>query len=382
MNSEYQVQRALWQDLAARGDVHGDYPASVAHAPWAVRLLMGVAGWLGAVFFLAFVFATVFVTTHGDGVALALAGAAMIAFAVLLYRRGGGGVALGQFALAASLAGQGLMIAGAAQAMTGDVFLDSAGFWFGVALFEAVLYVVLPNRLHRSLTALGAWCGLWIALELALAGNLHHAWRGVLWSPAWLAPLACALAAAFNLGEDRLCAAGRHGRLEPAADATLLVALIAALLLTGIRHPLGFVGLDGGALPVSTADWLPGALIALLLVAAARHECRRLGTDARTTAAVLLATTLFGALMAAAPAVGAGALAICLALRRGSLPWLGLGVAAVGTGFVWYYSALHWTLPAKSATLVAAGILLLACRAWLRRAGRRAESAHNEGGQA
>ena len=56
---------------------------------------------------------------------------------------------------------------------------------------------------------------------------------------------------------------------------------------------------------------------------------------------------------------------MALALRRASMAWMGLGVAAIAIGFVWYYSALHWTLLAKSVTLAAAGVLLLAGRYWL-----------------
>lgn len=381
MNPAPKTERALWQDLAARGEVQGDFSDVVGAAatPWAVRLLMGTAGWLGALFFVAFMFATVFAATHG-GVAVALTGAAMIVFAVLLYRRGGSGVALGQFALAASLAGQGLVVFGMAQALGGNA-AESATFWFGVAMLQGALYAVVPNRLHRFLAALGAWCALWVGLELALAGDFRHAWSGLFRSLGWLAPLACALAIVFTMDEGRLCAAGRHGRFEPAADATLLFALGASLLLTGTHHPLWV--LDEPVRGMGPAAyWLPGALIAAMLIAAARHECRRLGTDARTTTVVLPAAALFGALMAAAPAVGAGTLAIGLALRRGSLPWLGLGVAAVGIGFVWYYSALHWTLLAKSATLAAAGIVLLACRVWLRRADRQTAPARVEGEEA
>ncbi len=69
--------------------------------------------------------------------------------------------------------------------------------------------------------------------------------------------------------------------------------------------------------------------------------------------------------MSAAPAIGAGALALGLALRRASLPWLGLGVAAIAIGFIWYYSSLHWTLLAKSVTLAVAGLVLLGLRQWL-----------------
>jgi uncharacterized membrane protein len=86
---------------------------------------------------------------------------------------------------------------------------------------------------------------------------------------------------------------------------------------------------------------------------------------------LLVVSIAFGALMLMAPAVTAGVLALALALRRASLPWLGLAIAAIVLGFVWYYSSLQWTLLAKSATLAAAGVLLLVARIALIRLPRK-----------
>jgi len=53
------------------------------------------------------------------------------------------------------------------------------------------------------------------------------------------------------------------------------------------------------------------------------------------------------------------------------LPWIGLAIAAILLGFIWYYSTLQWTLLVKSVTLVAAGVLLLAARLALTRMPRK-----------
>lgn len=364
MTHSIQTEQALWRELAARGEVQGDPVASV-RTPWAVRALMGAAGWLGALFFQMFFLGAVFVAVRENAGAIALTGLAMIVLAAVLYRRGGAGIALGQFALAVSLSGQGMVIYGVAESLGGARLIETAAFWLGLAAFEAALYALVQNRLHRFLAALGVWVGLAVAVHIALTVSERHAWLAIPWSLGWLAPAACALAVWFTTAEERLCAAGRHGAFEPAMDATLLFALGAALVVTGATHPLAWLQLQETVPLFARARWLPGLLVGVVLVGFALLECRRLPLSFPAVVAVFAGTAAFSVLMAAAPAVAAGALALGLALRRDSLPWLGLGIAAIAIGFIWYYSSLHWTLLAKSITLAAAGVILIALRHWL-----------------
>lgn len=372
MTTPGSVEQALWRSLRAAGGVEGE-PVVPARTPWAVRFLMGAAGWLAACFFQVFILGGVFAAVSGNAVGITLTGVAMIALAVVLYRRQPG-IAVGQFALAASLGGQGLVLFGVGEAIGGPRAMETVTFWAGVTALEVLLYVLVPSRLHRTLSALGAWVAVGAALAVALSASGPEAWHRVPWALAWLLPLACALGVAFTVMEDRLCAAARDGQLEPAADATLLAALAAALASTGLSHPLGFLesATDGAGL---YAHWLGGGLTGGVLAVFAYIECRRLAQPVTVMAAVLATTFAFAAVMADAPAIGAGALAMGLALRRASLPWLGLGIAAIGLGFVWYYSSLHWTLLAKSATLAAAGLVLLAARLCLTRRGVAKEAA-------
>ncbi|KDP83480.1 hypothetical protein CF70_024760 [Cupriavidus sp. SK-3] len=360
ISDRYAVQ-AMWQDLATRGLVQGQPAQAQARTPWAVRLLMGLAGWLGAVFFLVFLLGSVFVAARNNQTAMMLCGAAMIALAAVLYRRRAGATALEQFALAVSLSGQGLLVYGASEAYGVSRLLESAGFWGALALFEAVLYVLVGNRLHRFLAALGVWTGVALALHLAMTPGLRHVWEAMSFSLGWLAPFALTLLTGFVLAEGRLCAAGLHGWLEPAADATLLFALGAALMVTGLGLPHALL-FDADTGRHTGNYWLAGALCGAVLAAFVLAEAGRLRLRPPVRAAALLGVVLFSALLAGAPAVVAAALALGLALRRGSLPWLGLAVAALGIGFVWYYSALHWTLLIKSATLAGAGIAVLLLR--------------------
>lgn len=366
--SDERTERLLWNQLAARGTVQGDYAATL-RTPWPIRLLMGGAGWLGALFFQMFLIGTVFAATRGNGPVMAVTGVAMIGFAVALYRmtaKESSRIALGQFALALSLGGQGMVIAGVGEALGFNRFLETAPFWLGVAALEAVLCALVPDRLHRFLSALGVWLAFAVAACIGLGDLMAPRWTAIPMALGPMTALAFAALLAFVTNEDGLAAAGRLPMAEPAADATLLFALMGALVVTGFAHPADLIfGVDtpwrahGG--------WLAGALIGAALACLALMECKRLACSAPAGAAVLIVAIAFSALMVYAPAVTAGVLALALALRRGSLPWLGLAIATVLIGFVWYYSTLQWTLLAKSATLVAAGALLLAARATLGR---------------
>ena len=47
---------ALWAQLRDGGLVEGDLPeVGDARAPWFVRVMLGIAGWIGALFLLGFV---------------------------------------------------------------------------------------------------------------------------------------------------------------------------------------------------------------------------------------------------------------------------------------------------------------------------------------
>lgn len=366
MSGGERAVRALWAELAADGEVSGDY-AEAAAAPWPIRLLMGLAGWLGALFFQVFVLASVFLSARENGAILLACGVVLVALAALLYRRRAGHTASEQFALASSLAGQAVGLYGTAQLLGGEAVLQWPSFWAGVVVLQIALYLSVANRLHRFIVALFALMAAVACVSVALAPAEYFAWSALLVvALSWLGPLVGLLVTAFVLAEPALCAAGRHGFAEPAADAGLCFTLGAALLLTGADHPLAMVWSPGEGTS-GEAHWIAGALIGMVLSGFAWAEVRRLRLPVAWSIAVPPCAALASGLLAGAPAVVAGVLALALALRRGSLPWLGLAIATIGIGFVWYYSALHWTLPIKSATLVAAGAAVLAMRLWLLR---------------
>ncbi len=370
--STERLERLLWQQLSARGAVQGDFVATL-RTPWPIRLLMGAAGWLGALFAQMFLLGSVFAVTRGNGPGIAITGVLMIGAAILMYRstsQDSTRIALGQFALAVSLGGQGMLIVGVGETLGLGWLADTAAFWLGVAALDAVLFAIVPNRLHRFVMVLGAWGAVTVALYIGLGGSVRNPFLVLPISVGVLGALAMAAVVVFVLNEGRLAARGVHALWEPAADATLFFGLASALLITGATHPVQLL-LDGIRPWPMSAVWLPGALLGICLVGLAQIEGTRIRCDASIRVALLALAAAFSALMLMAPAVTAGVLALALALRRASLPWIGLAVATIVLGFIWYYSALQWTLLAKSATLVAAGALLLAARMALTRMPRK-----------
>ncbi|TWG82742.1 uncharacterized protein DUF4401 [Cupriavidus gilardii J11] len=206
--------RTAWNQLLATGAVSGNMPEPV-DAPWAVRLLTGLAGWLGAVFFLLFLVGAVFMATREDGAAMALCGLGLIALSALLYWRRAGHTGVEQFALASSLTGQGLALYGCADTLGGARAIESAGFWLAAGAAQAVLYAVVANRLHRFLSAASACGALALSLAIAIALGEPDRWQAIVWSLVLLAPLALACSALFTLAEPRV--AGGGGAFGPLA---------------------------------------------------------------------------------------------------------------------------------------------------------------------
>ncbi|MGY8527185.1 DUF4401 domain-containing protein [Paracidovorax citrulli] len=328
-------------------------------------MLTGAAGGLGGLFFQLFLLGTVFVTLRESPGAMLACGVVLVSIAAALYRRGGQRPGIEQFALATSMMGQALATYAAADLLGGDEAVESAVFWLGLAAIEVALYLLMTNRLHRLLSALAACAGVTVALAIVIAKGEPDRWQGMAWALAVVSPAVCLLAVVFCRLEAALVRSGHQPRLEPAADALLLSGLAGALLLTGITHPVG--GLFEPHRDIGPGHWLGGTAIALLLAGFCWLEASRLQLPRLARIGIALLAAAAGAVLAGAPGVVAGLLAFAMALRRSSVAWLAYALPTVAAGFLWYYSALHWTLAIKAGTLVLAGALVLAGWRWLGR---------------
>lgn len=167
--------------------------------PLAISLLLGASGWVAGLFMLAFV-AALF---RPDSTAqAAFCGITLLAAAWGLFKVDGDGaqVFVAQLALALSIAGQCLVL----YAMSGDAH-GIEPIANAALVLQVALALVMPNRLHRTLSTLFACIAWALTVRFALLGSPDFGMRGdavriapslalaiVAWLVAWL-PVVVAL---------------------------------------------------------------------------------------------------------------------------------------------------------------------------------------------
>lgn len=340
---------ALWARLSADGLVEGEMPVPDRSAsPWYVRVMLGIAGWIGALFLLGFVGAA-FAFVMRDPASGLLVGAACCGGAFALFRSFHGNDFAEQFGLAVSLAGQGLMIMGFADILSGWAPL----LYIAIAAMQAALAFLVPNFLHRLL----ATCGAAIAVALAINAAALHGLS---------APILC-LGLALIWLEPKIWAA-RGGLWRPVG-----YGLVLALLLVET-----FRLFDTGGLfdPVQASRWIAihGPLIgqgltAAILLFVAIVLIMREGVSPRSPAARAAAAivVVLGLVSLTAPGLASALLILLLGFAVGDRLFAALGILSL-LGFVsHFYYSLHATLLEKSGILAATGLCLLLVRLALRR---------------
>ena len=141
--------------------------------PLAISFLLGASGWVAGLFMLAFV-AALF---RPDSTAqAAFCGIALLAAAWGLFKVDGDGtqVFVAQLALALSIAGQCLMLYAMSGRAHGIVPVANAAL-----VLQIALAVVMPNRLHRTLSTLFACIAWALTVRFGLLGDPDFGWRGV-----------------------------------------------------------------------------------------------------------------------------------------------------------------------------------------------------------
>jgi hypothetical protein len=294
--------------------------APARERPWYIGLILGTAGWVAGIFVLIFVF----MLFHGGGL---FAGPLLLAAAWGLFRIDRDGAFVAQLALALSIAGQFLLVF-----WLGDSFLkhsnDVAGVAFVALLLQVALVIVMPNRLHRTMSAFFAciaWAllvryALWdepfwssrprpeLPLGLAMLG----------WAIVWL-PIAGLLYVAIRR-ETEWMARGLQAIVRPAA-----VGLIIGLAITTLLSQ-----------PFETFPFAPTQ-----------------SPGGRAIWPLLSAAAALGALAAAFALGNRGLTALC--------------VLAALLHVSHFYYAMGTSLLTKSLTMIAAGVILLSTAYSLRK---------------
>jgi len=336
-------QNSTWQTLLDAGLVNGsEPPAGELESPWYVRLMLGMAGWIAALFLLLSV---------GLGLAWIIrseqasfyTGLSMLGLAWLLLWKFRTQDFTTQFALAVSFAGQVLFAFGVFGVFGTE--LESTAAWIIMTLSQATLALVMPNTIHRLWSAMAATISFYMLLY-----SLHLA---------AIAPAIILAAAAWawpRLG----------GAVRPVAYG-LLLALVMMDVAGGALQPLAEMNV-GLEMQTLLAPWLGDLLTGAVLLGVVWTLLRR-GRAAFSrplTITVLAAVILLVLVSFKAPGLCVGVCIIVLGYAHGNRILTGLGMAALLVYVSSYYYTLEETLLVKSQVLAVSGVVLLLAR-WLMR---------------
>jgi hypothetical protein len=344
----------------ARAALADDALAGEAAVPWYVRVAAGVGAWVATAFFVAFLFTA---GIEPDEPAALLVGAALVVGAVLLRRRATAEFAR-QLALAASFAGQALVVFRVGEAT------DSLQLAALAALaLSAALIVLMPDAPHRFMSAVvGAVAVFTAAVELRLAWGVGAPGPDfrVLARGGDVAALALVAFAAWTWRADpRRRGAALARVLEPVGHGTV-VALLGMLLLDAFLTPAIAAGARDAARWQLGAATTVGVAVALcaLVVAIARER----GLAAREPVLAAIGGALFlAALTLSTPGIVAAVALLALGFDRRNVVLVGLAALFLIAFTTLYYHSLRLTLLEKSGVLLASGVLLLAAAAYVTR---------------
>jgi hypothetical protein len=344
-------RQEAWARLAAAGLVQGDEPpAQVPGSPWFVRVMLGFAGWVGALFLLAFV-GVMFSSLFDHAPLALLIGSILCAAAAFLFRWRGDNDFLAQFGFALSLAGQGLLLVG-----FGNLFdLQTTAIALALAAVQAVLFFLAPSFLHRVWTAgTGA-----LAVVVALAN----------WHASFLAP--ALLTVAFTWAWLRELEEPRHSEIWRAGGYGLTLAAVVTLFLSDLLSDLA---LAGGArqedvLLLALSPYLGAVVSGVALIWAVLRLLAREGVPLASSAArtALAGAAVLALATLAAPGLAPAVAIVVLGYANGNRVLTGLGILVLLGYLSYYYYSLETTLLLKSALLAGIGSALLLVRLALHR---------------
>lgn len=337
----------LWAQLKEAGLVDGELPAQTdTITPWYIRTMLGIAGWIGALFLLGFV-GVGFDFVMKSVTASLLVGAMLCGAAATLFRVKPGNDFASQFAFAVSLAGQALILTGFVQEWPSHFNLIA----IMMAAVEAALFLLIPNLLHRVWAATS---GIYAAAFVFYDFGLHAYTPALLlaafawvWLNEFSYPQKASLLRAFGYG------------LTLVALHTLFTSGVYGMgMLPGRPHAA--LALPGGAL----SPWLGASLIGAVLLTSVQILLSREGVAATSGPgrAALAAAAILALISLKAPGIGLTVTILLVGHAQGNRVLAGLGMLGLLAYLSHYYYTLDFTLLEKSALMACSGIALLAAR--------------------
>jgi len=331
----------LWQQLTDAGLANGSVPErSGSVSPWFVRAMLGIAGWIGALFLLGFVGAGLAFVFRNEATALVV-GALFCGAAYLVFARTRRNELADQFGLAVSLAGQLLFIYGLHEAVVGS---ESPVFFLAVAAFEGALAYWFNSFVHR------VWSSFAAATAFGFAMNMLGLYG------AGTAVIGTALAAIW-LREDLWAGPGGFWRA------------IAWGLAFSFVQPMSYFGdiarwtqPHDPALQISWIFWIKSILIAGVLLYVVYRLLERCDAAVSSTAGVctFAAAAIISAATLRAPGIVSSLIIVLLGFASGNRALFGLGIVGMLSYLSYFYYSLHLTLLVKSFALAGAGVALIA----------------------
>jgi len=338
---------SLWKQLGQAGLVEGELPAEAeAESPWYVRTMLGIAGWIGAMFLLGFV-GTGFSLIMKSAGAATVVGALVCTGATVVYRVKPKGDFINQFAFAVSLAGQALIGFGLSQIMSSQI----SAIAMALGLVELALFLLVPNFLHRVWTVMAGVSAF--ALALNVWGFYFYTQAIVFAAFAWV-----------WLNEFRFPERSAQMRALGYGLVLLVISDLAAgssarLLSTNWpfydrSSPIGGV----------YALWIGSALVGAIAIWAVWRLLVRQGValSSGPGRAALGGAVLVGLISLKAPGIGVTVIILLLGYANGNRVLTGLGILSLLAYWSYYYYSLQITLLEKSALLVCAGAALILAR--------------------
>ncbi|CAG1021569.1 hypothetical protein DOJK_01083 [Patescibacteria group bacterium] len=343
-------KQELWQALIEQGLVSSELPNhDVLPAPWYVRTMQGIAGWIGAFFIMGF-FGAIFDDLIDDEVFALVLGMVLCVIAGFIFRLTRHNDFAQQFGLAVSFAGQGLFMFGLF-----DLFdHENQLAFFSLFIFQAILTLFLANSIHRVLTSLAAMTALMIFLHgigiYGLISGITAMGFALIWS-----------------NEQNWTV---HGfMLRPIGYGLAL-----ALLQFEVIHLL--LGFDFGDWLHAEKTWmmLQAPLIGTALVAITfvwviirLLKKEQIDLNSHTALFALGAALLICLLSFVAKGMVTALLILLLGFNSQNRVLMGLGLCALLGFLARYYYLLEHTLLFKSIVLFLTGLVLLAIRFALHR---------------
>jgi len=349
-------EATLWQRLVDNHLVTGDEPArNEDSAPWYVRTMLGIAGWIGALFMLGALFSG-FAMLFDSALAASVLGITACVLAIAIYRLVKNSDFMAQFGFAISLAGQGLLV---------------FSFLKGLELFEGGEAFISQLRLLAAMLVV-----LQIILFLAIPNFLHRIWSGVMGIGAatflliqlglypFTAVLLLAAAAIVWLQEFTWA---KYSSMVQALGYSLVFVCFAHLVadnqVLGLsqfwQQTFGVTPLGGAYGSTLAALLLGGVLLGVVGVLLTRAQVNLMSGVGLGALALAALIAVVGT---RTPGITIGLVFVLLGYAHGNKILLGVGLLTLIVFVSQFYYQLNFTLLQKSLILFLSGLALLVVR--------------------